>query len=127
MKTKQLTLILWLLLAGFLFSQSVDTVYVTRTGTKYHKRTCRYLKSVIPMTLTEAIDKGYDGCSFCYPKKSTTAATKADTTKSTPAYKKKSNNEKPKSYSTRCLATTKKGTQCKRNASPGSNYCWQHK
>ena len=25
-----------------------------------------------------------------------------------------------------CMATTKKGTQCKRQASPGSQYCWQH-
>ncbi len=28
---------------------------------------------------------------------------------------------------TRCAATTKKGTRCKRNAAPGSRYCWQHK
>lgn len=28
-------------------------------------------------------------------------------------------------YSNRCLATTKKGTQCKRNAK-SSGYCWQH-
>ncbi|MCL5070793.1 MAG: hypothetical protein M1308_07845 [Actinobacteria bacterium] len=26
----------------------------------------------------------------------------------------------------RCQATTKKGTQCKRNAQTGSRYCWQH-
>jgi endonuclease YncB( thermonuclease family) len=26
----------------------------------------------------------------------------------------------------RCMAITKKGTRCKRNASPGSSYCWQH-
>lgn len=25
-----------------------------------------------------------------------------------------------------CRGITKKGTQCKRNASPGSSYCWQH-
>ena len=25
-----------------------------------------------------------------------------------------------------CAATTKKGTQCKRQASPGSQYCWLH-
>jgi hypothetical protein len=29
-------------------------------------------------------------------------------------------------YSQRCQATTKKGTQCKRNAQAGSVYCWQH-
>ena len=26
----------------------------------------------------------------------------------------------------RCQATTKKGERCKRNAEPGSKYCWQH-
>lgn len=26
----------------------------------------------------------------------------------------------------RCQAITKKGTQCLRNAQPGSRYCWQH-
>jgi hypothetical protein len=26
----------------------------------------------------------------------------------------------------RCKATTKKGTQCKRNAKAGSEFCWQH-
>lgn len=26
----------------------------------------------------------------------------------------------------RCQATTQKGTQCKRRAKSGSNYCWQH-
>ena len=25
-----------------------------------------------------------------------------------------------------CQVITKKGTQCKRNAQSGSNYCWQH-
>ena len=30
------------------------------------------------------------------------------------------------SYSGRCQATTKKGTQCKRTAQSGSRYCWQH-
>jgi len=29
-------------------------------------------------------------------------------------------------YSGQCQATTKKGTQCKRQASAGSVYCWQH-
>ena len=29
-------------------------------------------------------------------------------------------------FAEQCRATTKKGTQCKRNASPGSEFCWQH-
>jgi endonuclease G len=33
---------------------------------------------------------------------------------------------KKSNYVGRCYATTKKGTRCKRNASSGSRYCWQH-
>lgn len=33
---------------------------------------------------------------------------------------------RPAAVSGRCMATTKKGTQCSRNAKAGSNYCWQH-
>ena len=29
-------------------------------------------------------------------------------------------------FAAQCAATTKKGTQCKREASPGSEFCWQH-
>ena len=48
---------------------SEDTiVYVTRTGKKYHTGDCRYLsKSKIPITLKEAIQKGYTPCSVCSP------------------------------------------------------------
>jgi competence protein ComEC len=43
------------------------TVYVTRTGTKYHRDGCRYLShSRIPMSLAEAA-KRYTPCSVCKP------------------------------------------------------------
>ena len=43
------------------------TVYVTRTGEKYHADGCRYLrKSSIPMKLSEA-KKSYSPCSVCTP------------------------------------------------------------
>ena len=29
-------------------------------------------------------------------------------------------------FAAQCAATTRKGTQCKRQASPGSEFCWQH-
>lgn len=43
------------------------TVYITETGTKYHKDGCRYLKSKIPMSLSEAKETGYKPCSVCKP------------------------------------------------------------
>ena len=47
--------------------QNEATVYVTRTGGKYHKFGCQYLKeSCIPLARTVAIYRGYDPCSRCY-------------------------------------------------------------
>ena len=43
-------------------------VYVTRTGKKYHRAGCRHLlKSQRPMSLKEAIEKGYEPCKVCKP------------------------------------------------------------
>ncbi len=43
-------------------------VYITRTGKKYHTGDCRYLsKSKIPITIKEAIQRGYTPCSVCSP------------------------------------------------------------
>lgn len=43
------------------------TVYITRTGKKYHRAGCRYLRrNMIPMKLSEA-RKRYSPCSVCMP------------------------------------------------------------
>ena len=43
-------------------------VYVTRTGTKYHRDGCRYLsQSKIPIKLSEAKRRGLTACSVCRP------------------------------------------------------------
>ncbi len=45
-----------------------QTVYVTRTGEKYHRDGCQYLrKSQIPTSLDDAIASGYTPCSKCHP------------------------------------------------------------
>lgn len=44
------------------------TVYVTRTGAKYHRSGCRYLaRSCIPISLEDAKASGYGPCSVCGP------------------------------------------------------------
>ena len=46
-----------------------QTVYVTRTGSKYHLSGCRYLRqSKIAMKLSEACGS-YTACSVCKPPK----------------------------------------------------------
>jgi hypothetical protein len=44
------------------------TVYITRTGEKYHRDGCRYLsRSRIATTLKDAVANGYGPCSVCKP------------------------------------------------------------
>jgi len=44
-----------------------QTVYITRTGKKYHRDGCRYLHSRIPISLKEAKARGYEPCKVCNP------------------------------------------------------------
>lgn len=44
------------------------TVYITKTGTKYHLDGCRHLsKSKIPISRAKAIKQGYTPCAHCDP------------------------------------------------------------
>jgi hypothetical protein len=44
------------------------TVFITKTGEKYHRADCGYLrKSKIATTKADAIDRGYTPCSKCRP------------------------------------------------------------
>ena len=62
---KQLAVIIILLAA---INLSAQTVYITKSGTKYHKSDCRYLsQSKIAIDLKEALDRGYLPCSVCSP------------------------------------------------------------
>lgn len=45
-----------------------EVVYITKSGKKYHKAGCKYLKSSqIKISKKEAIKKGYTPCSVCNP------------------------------------------------------------
>jgi len=122
---KKLLYLLALILLFIAFA-SAQTVYITKTGAKYHSAGCSYLKkSSTPIELKDAIDKGYTACSRCNPSGTETIQSKtekkSDNTEKITTTKKKSETTR-----TRCIAITKKGTQCKRWAEVGSKYCWQH-
>ena len=119
-----------LILAAILFAAGVsaalaqtEKVYVTRTGAKYHRGSCTSLRSSkIEMPLAEAATR-YDACKICRPPVPTAAAPQT-----APVEPRPSPPASPESAprSTRCQATTKKGTQCSRSAKAGTSYCWQH-
>ncbi|HEU4724540.1 MAG TPA: thermonuclease family protein [Candidatus Eisenbacteria bacterium] len=98
--------------------ESGITVYITRTGKKYHREGCRHLaRSMIPMALAEASLR-FGPCGTCRPPVLSPT--------SRPGAASGIYDRGPPATSTRCQATTKKGTQCKRSAKAGSSYCWQH-
>jgi len=61
-----------LLLAAIACAQNTagpsTTIYVTKSGHKYHRANCRYLRqSKIKIKLGEAVKEGYTPCSVCNP------------------------------------------------------------
>jgi hypothetical protein len=48
--------------------QVEETFYITNTGKRYHRGSCRYLRySAYPITRAEAEAQGYTPCRVCYP------------------------------------------------------------
>lgn len=94
------------------------TVFVTRTGKKYHRDGCRSLaRSKIPIALSEAVLR-YGACGICSPPTLREG--------NGPDASEQNLRRDPSASAGRCQATTKKGTQCRRSARSGSSYCWQH-
>ena len=120
---KEYKILIITLFAVFTFCiANAQTVYITKTGAKYHKETCSYLKySKIAISLKDAQDQGYTACKVCKPASGVTK---------TEELKTESSQEKPNQKleaTVRCSATTQGGTQCKRMTSDPSGKCWQHK
>ena len=91
MKFKSLIVLLFL----FSISLYAQTVYITKTGSKYHSAGCRYLKkSSIPIDLKEAVKK-YSPCSVCKPP--------------TDVDEKTTKKEQPKAEETKSNASTYNG------------------
>jgi hypothetical protein len=109
---------IFIILSLFCNSQ---TVYITKTGKKYHEQTCRYLSSSsIPINVSDAINRGFSSCSICTPAQLPNNPSQRPSFPSNP----KENPQTP-GKSSRCTAITKAGNQCSR--APRSNgLCWQH-
>ena len=130
--------IFWVLLSACTYSSSEaqTTVYITKTGAKYHVSTCQYLRrSKFSIDLPDAIEQGYTPCSVCGPPEisdeesepiiqNTGVPASGGSTGSTTIVKKQKM-KKNIVTSSGCTALTKAGTRCKRSASSNGR-CWQH-
>ncbi len=130
--TMRLHCLLWcIFIIAACSSSDAQTVYITKTGAKYHDGSCRYLsRSKIEIEFQEAIDRGYTACSVCDPQVEV-EEDEQETVKQpqgqTPPKAKPNTTTVKKSTtsSSQCTAYTKAGTRCKRSASSGGK-CWQH-
>ena len=127
LKQKSLNLLMLFIISSFI-SVTAQTVYVTKTGEKYHTESCRYLKySKIAIDLAKAQQQDYTPCKVCKPatvvKKKTSTASTVTTTETTTT---KTTTTTKRQVAVRCSATTQKGTRCKRTTTNSNGRCWQH-
>ena len=119
----------FLFLAFFLLASqlSAQTVFVTKTGAKYHKESCRYAKTGWASDLAAAKKRGLTACLVCKPSSKETGEAKPVPLSAEPKKVEPSKETKPaQATSTQCKATTKAGARCSRKSAAGSSYCWQH-
>src|SRR5688572_270664 len=108
-----LSAVLLVFAVGMVFAQA-EKVYVTRTGSEYHRESCSSLRiSKIEMPLAEAAAR-YGPCANCRPPVLIASAPQqpaANPAPTAPAVERSATPAaaKPAARSSRCQATTKKG------------------
>jgi hypothetical protein len=96
-----------------------QTVYITNTGTKYHRSSCQYLsKSKIAMQVDSASQAGYTTCSVCKPAANSNTGTTDQLVQPDPQTKS--------ATTVQCSAKTKAGNRCSHMTKEANGRCWQH-
>jgi hypothetical protein len=122
-------LFLTLFLSLFLISESLSqTVYVTKSGKKYHTEKCRYAKNANAVTISEAINRGLTPCSVCNPgsESETESATGTEKNSFTGDEQITKPSSEKNQTKVQCSAMTKSGKRCKRMTDNENGKCWQH-
>lgn len=122
---KALRTVLFMVVLAFSLNVSSQTVYTTKTGSKYHKTSCKYLKyPKKEITLEKAKRLGYTPCLVCKPPANNTKTEVSNS--SSLAVSNKSNTTGKNSTATQCTGKTKSGTRCKRKTKNANGRCYQH-
>jgi hypothetical protein len=117
--------LLWAFVTGCSSSQTeAQTVYITKSGQKYHASTCRHIRSSgYSISLSKAQEQGYTPCSVCKPSNKELDSTNVNKLLSSPKVYPSQQN---KTEATQCTSRTKSGLRCKRTTTNASGRCWQH-
>ncbi|WP_299114346.1 hypothetical protein [uncultured Winogradskyella sp.] len=122
---KSLKIVLLFITLSFGYFISAQNVYTTKTGEKYHKNNCHYLKySKKEIKLDKAKALGYLACKVCKPTASNTKK-KSNTTSLTSKKEYKTTTSK-KAAASQCSGRTKSGRRCKRRTKNSNGRCYQH-
>lgn len=122
---KALRILLLLILFTLSYSIPAQTLYTTKTGEKYHKGSCHYLKySKKAIKLDKAKELGYQACKVCKPTVSNTVE-KSNSLKLKEEKESQSTADK-KTKATQCTGKTKLGKRCKRKTRNANGRCYQH-
>lgn len=99
-------------------------VFTSLHDSYYHDATCTELVgSINRLDIKAAIKNGYTACPVCLSSNPTSDNKPTSLYENKTVKKTTSNNQNEKKQ---CIAITKSGNQCSRNAEEGSDYCWQH-
>ncbi|WP_248724030.1 hypothetical protein [Seonamhaeicola sp. ML3] len=119
---KFIRIVLFVFIAGVSMQVEAQTVYITKTGKKYHKSKCHYLKySKKEITLEKALKYGYSACSVCKPEKGSKGKLRNNLSNA-----KVNSPSSKNTTSTRCIGITKSGSRCKRMTKNANGRCYQH-
>ena len=103
-----------------------QNVYVTKSGKKFHKGSCYYLKSSKKeITFQRAIELNFQPCSVCKPSKKVDE-NEASTNSNSLTNDNQSKAVSKKSTSTQCTGKTKAGNRCKHMTTNSNGRCYQH-
>ena len=103
-----------------------QTVYTTKTGKKYHKENCRFLKySKRETTIKKAKELGFKSCKVCKPALENSKSTKNITSLKL-TFNKNTPSNKKRATAIQCFGKTKSGRRCKRKTKNSSGRCYQH-
>ena len=118
---------LFVLVFSVAFASNViaQTVYTTKSGEKYHKNSCRYLKySKKETTIKKAKNLGYLACKVCKP---ISQNTKVRSSSNSNSFTNQSTvTSSRKTVASRCIGKTKSGSRCKRKTKKSNGRCYQH-
>jgi hypothetical protein len=127
---RALKIFFFIILVAVITNVTAQTVYITKTGEKYHKKDCRYLKySKTEIKLKEAIARAYEACKVCKPTKDIKKATvntdvRSKGTSITPKIRTVTTTKK--AIASQCTGMTKSGARCKRKTKNVNGRCYQH-